>query len=509
MLIGSYEKIPIIMDQILKESPQSILDIGDGFGKYGDILELVDNLQNYDVIIFIDVLEHFEKELGKILLNKLIKHVNKSLIVSTQVYLSGEKEYLCNGYEENKSKWSLIDFIDFDFSYKLLPIEQDAAGILNIFPVEKIETIKKSEEEFVGMHCKEKLTIAYLLSVFRYLTGGTKILLEQMRYLHNRGHKIMCFCVISEEDEVFPQWFNEYDKNYIDELVIIHNDTLVEQYIDKCDVVIAGWIYEIPKLLNCHVPIVYLEQGSEEIFGDINDLDYDSDIRKKLLKIYNLPCNIISVSNTVAIILTARFNKKTEVIPNGIDTEFYYPSKRPNNNTILLVGNPLLKFKCFDIALKTLQKVWNMGYRFNVNWVCQQEPQVQGVGFPIKFILNPSQQNLAECYRNSDVFLFTSLYEGFGMPPLEAMASGVPVVATKCGGINSYAEEGSNALLADPYDIDSLAFAVIHLLENEASREILAQRGRETALKFDFTNTIINLEQYLIKAVSNYSMYDS
>ena len=52
-------------------------------------------------------------------------------------------------------------------------------------------------------------------------------------------------------------------------------------------------------------------------------------------------------------------------------------------------------------------------------------------------------------YRGHDAFLFTSRYEAWGMPVLEAMASGLAVVASRCLGVDSFAVHGSNALLAD------------------------------------------------------------
>jgi glycosyltransferase involved in cell wall biosynthesis len=60
------------------------------------------------------------------------------------------------------------------------------------------------------------------------------------------------------------------------------------------------------------------------------------------------------------------------------------------------------------------------------------------------------QDELPVLYRGHDAFLFTSRYEAWGMPVLEAMASGVPVVATHCMGVDSFAKPGVNALLADP-----------------------------------------------------------
>ena len=68
--------------------------------------------------------------------------------------------------------------------------------------------------------------------------------------------------------------------------------------------------------------------------------------------------------------------------------------------------------------------------------------------------LNPMrvhpQEDLAELYRGHDAFLFTSRYEAWGMPVMEAMASGLAVVATRCLGVATFAQHAQNCLLADP-----------------------------------------------------------
>ena len=59
------------------------------------------------------------------------------------------------------------------------------------------------------------------------------------------------------------------------------------------------------------------------------------------------------------------------------------------------------------------------------------------------------QEDLPALYRGHDVFLFTSRYEAWGMPVLEAMASGLAVVATRCLGVDSFSHHLVNCLLAD------------------------------------------------------------
>ena len=91
---------------------------------------------------------------------------------------------------------------------------------------------------------------------------------------------------------------------------------------------------------------------------------------------------------------------------------------------------------------------------------------------------------LAILYRLASVFVFPSLYEGFGLPPLEAMASGTPVVTSN---VASLAEiTGDAAVLVDPYEIDAIADGIRRVLSNPALAEDLRQRGLRRAREFSW-----------------------
>ena len=85
------------------------------------------------------------------------------------------------------------------------------------------------------------------------------------------------------------------------------------------------------------------------------------------------------------------------------------------------------------------------------------------------------------------------------MPPLEAMASGIPVISTRCGGVESFITPGVNGILVEPGDIEGIAYGVIELIKNSKLREILAKRGRQTALNFDFEKIAEMWETVLYK----------
>ncbi len=99
--------------------------------------------------------------------------------------------------------------------------------------------------------------------------------------------------------------------------------------------------------------------------------------------------------------------------------------------------------------------------------------------------------------------MFTSWYEGFGLPPLEAMASGVPVVTTDCGGIADFVRPGENALVAEPGDIDSLAAGMDYLLRHEQARRALTEAGRKTAESYSAADMIDRFEALLVDAAGS------
>ena len=93
-----------------------------------------------------------------------------------------------------------------------------------------------------------------------------------------------------------------------------------------------------------------------------------------------------------------------------------------------------------------------------------------------------SQQELAALYRRASIFAFPSLDEGFGMPVLDAMANGVPVITSRRSALPEVA--GDAALLVHPEDTEEIAAALLRLAADPGIRDDLARRGRERALQF-------------------------
>jgi glycosyltransferase involved in cell wall biosynthesis len=99
-----------------------------------------------------------------------------------------------------------------------------------------------------------------------------------------------------------------------------------------------------------------------------------------------------------------------------------------------------------------------------------------------------TDEELRALYSSCRAFVYPSLYEGFGLPPLEAMACGAPVVASRVGAHLEVLGEES-ALLFPPEDANSLADALGRLLTDEGARRRLSARGRERAAQFTWERT--------------------
>lgn len=104
-------------------------------------------------------------------------------------------------------------------------------------------------------------------------------------------------------------------------------------------------------------------------------------------------------------------------------------------------------------------------------------------------------EDLPVIYSGADLFVFPSLYEGFGLPPLEAMAAGVPVVTSNVSSLPEVV--GDAGMAVDPYDVDALAAAIQQVLTDDGLRAELRAKGLERAKTFTWgRSAYAHLEAY-------------
>ena len=143
--------------------------------------------------------------------------------------------------------------------------------------------------------------------------------------------------------------------------------------------------------------------------------------------------------------------------------------------------NTLQLVKAYELSKTPLPLILIGGgkqYKDRVNqYIVDQNLEDQ-----IKILSSVPDQDLPAIYQAAQLFVYPSLFEGFGIPILEAMQSGTPVV-TSAG--SCFKEVGGDAAIyADPFDVNDIAYKIIHVLNNSTKQSEMIQTGKLQAKKF-------------------------
>ena len=122
--------------------------------------------------------------------------------------------------------------------------------------------------------------------------------------------------------------------------------------------------------------------------------------------------------------------------------------------------------------------------------------QHKGISEDVHFISNIPAADKPRIYQMASVSLWLSFYEGFGLPVIEAQASGVPVI---CSNVTSMPEvAGDAAILVDPHDTKAIASAIERVLTDEALREALIAKGYENIKRFSWDESAQKLHDIIL-----------
>jgi glycosyltransferase involved in cell wall biosynthesis len=111
----------------------------------------------------------------------------------------------------------------------------------------------------------------------------------------------------------------------------------------------------------------------------------------------------------------------------------------------------------------------------------------------VRFLGYVDDETLSILYRLAAVFVFPSLYEGFGLPPLEAMACGTPVVTSNLSSLPEVT--GGAAILVDPYDVESIVDGIRRVLDDPALAAEMRLKGRVRARQFSWEESVRKTRQ--------------
>ena len=198
---------------------------------------------------------------------------------------------------------------------------------------------------------------------------------------------------------------------------------------------------------------------------------------------------------------------KTTVIPLGVATKYRVLERTDSfhemrqkyalpQDFVLFVGqrepkkNLQVVIKAFQIMAQNKDFTHGLVIAGKDGWgQAQVRKTVSELGLSgrVTFADFIAPEDLPYIYNMADVFVFPSLYEGFGLPPLEAMACGIPVVCSNRGSLPEVV--GDAALLVDPTDPASIASSLSLAISEEKTRTDLIEKGKQRARQFTWRKT--------------------
>jgi glycosyltransferase involved in cell wall biosynthesis len=197
--------------------------------------------------------------------------------------------------------------------------------------------------------------------------------------------------------------------------------------------------------------------------------------KKELLSFFNIP------------------DDRVHVIHLGLDRGFKPCSSIQKKPVILFVGtleprkNLETLFKSFESFLSRSSLDFNLQIAGMKGWLYEGIfKSLEGNRYRdrIQFLDYVSDEDLPRLYQSASLFVYPSFYEGFGLPPLEAMACGVPVIASRKGSLPEIL--GNAAKWIDPGSADELSYALEEVLTNKNLKESLIQNGFDQIRKFNW-----------------------
>ena len=223
-----------------------------------------------------------------------------------------------------------------------------------------------------------------------------------------------------------------------------------------------------------------------------------------------LPLVNFSIEKSDAVTAVSRFlkektitqyeiKKDIEVIPNFIDTELFKPNTNckyrehiaPGGEKILIHTSNFRPVKRVPDVIKVFDKV-NKEIPSKLlligdgpdRFECEQLTRQLNISEKVKFL--GKQEAIVDILNSSDLFLLPSQSESFGLAALEAMACGLPVVASSVGGIPELIKHNECGFISEIGDTDRMAKYSIDLLSNEKKYEMFSKNARKRAIeKFD------------------------
>ncbi len=341
-------------------------------------------------------------------------------------------------------------------------------------------------------------------------TGGMNIIFQYANRLTERGHDVMLYT------PVVP--FNLH-KNRVKWYFLKHQVKYTFKWLVSGKKIIPSNIFHynfkikyVPVMHNMFIrdadasiatswptayPVYHFSSSKGRKYYLVQDYEIWNANVKLVDRSYTLPLKKIVCSRHMQNLLMDKFGVSSELIYIGLDRNRFY-----NDNKIYHTP-PVISFQDHTLPNKNVE-----GSIYTVEKLKSEYPDLKIRSFGIKkyhimpgyveFTENPDEKTLTEIYSGTDIFLFSSRYEGFGSPPSEAMACKSAIVANKVAAIPEYSEHMKTAIHADPSDPDGLYKGAKFLIDNPEMIKKISEAAYIHIREFmNWDMSIIHFEKFI------------
>ena len=338
------------------------------------------------------------------------------------------------------------------------------------------------------------------------MTGGNRVHLDYANELSLGGHEVTV---------IYPLWpyrfqypfraqVHEFRKNLRSEVSVkwyslntklLRVPLIRTHWLPQSDVVVAvSWpaVHDVFRLSGSCGQKVHIIMHHESGTGP----------EKEIRKIYQMPFHRIAYAQSVAKQMREEFNCEVhDVVPNGVNLKVFYPEHvQREDRKVLMLYHPDPR-KGADDGMTAISELRFGIPKLDVHLIGPVRP-MRRLPSGFRFTFYPTDDELRHLYSTSTVLLYPSRVEGFGLPPLEAMACGCPVVTTDVGAIPEFARDGINAFVVKPGDIKAMAERLSLLLNNSDVRKAFAKEGLQTAQQYSLQKVAPFFEAALGRAAT-------
>lgn len=340
-------------------------------------------------------------------------------------------------------------------------------------------------------------------------TGGSKVVFEYANALSEIGHKVTIIYLHEEKKSniqnlayklslVFkanhtePKWF-PLDKD-INRIVAFDSKEIKQT---PYDLIVATAIQTFFFVTELKARFKAMKNGY--FIQDHENWLFSED---EVCKTYHNNVPKIVVAKWLEDIVKPYSEGPVYLISNSINTDVFYNNGRERKKHSLIFHYRSAIYKGCDCAIKVITRLKELYEDLDVSVVSIEErPDTLPDWCTYYRKLTP--QEVAALNNKTQVFLCTSVEEGFGLPGLEAMACGCALVSTKYRGVMEYAIDGENALLAPVNDVDGLVNHVSSLFNDSDLYQLIQRNGEATGQERSLMKTTKMFEQVLTEIASS------